>query len=169
MRSGADRVEGQLEIGGRRADKWASRPGGDGGASAARGAGGRPWRLGVAHAGVAGSATRQPGGPWHCARPGQGGRPWGAPDGPRRALGCGRNAMGRGARKGWDGPGKRARGDGAGPCAQAGQGEGLGWLRKLGKQCPILFSSFYSFFLFLFIFMHKKELQIKWIHTRTMR
>jgi hypothetical protein len=58
MRYGADRVEGQMEIGGRRADMWAPRPGGDGGASAARGAEGRPWRLGVAHARVAGSATR---------------------------------------------------------------------------------------------------------------
>jgi hypothetical protein len=60
MRCRADRVEGQLEFGGRRADMWAPRPGGDGGASALRGAGGRPWRLGVAHAWVAGRATRQP-------------------------------------------------------------------------------------------------------------
>jgi hypothetical protein len=85
---------------------WAPRPGGDGGASAARGARGRPWRLGVAHARVAGRATRQPGGPWRGARSGHRGRPWGG-GGPRRALGT----MGRGERKGWDGLGKAGYGE----------------------------------------------------------
>jgi hypothetical protein len=78
----------------------------------------------------------------------------------RWAAASGKAGMGRG---------KRATGRWSWAVRKLARGEGLGWLRKLGKQSPILFSSFYSFLLFLFIFVHKKELQIKWIHTRTMR
>jgi hypothetical protein len=81
---------GSWKFGGRRADMWAPLPGGDGGASAARGARRRPWRLGVAHARVVGCATRQPGGPWHDARPSHGGRPGAGWAEARAGMGCGR-------------------------------------------------------------------------------
>jgi hypothetical protein len=54
----------------------------------------------------------------------------------------------------------RARGSGPGtrPDGLGGQRRGAG---------PFLFSSFDYFLLFLFVFIHKKELQFKWIHTQT--
>jgi hypothetical protein len=71
----------------------------------------------------------------------------GARGGPRHALGWGRGAMGRGARKGWGGPGKAGYGEvELGHARGLARGEGLGWLMKLGKQCPILFSYFILFF-----------------------
>jgi hypothetical protein len=55
-------------------------------------------------------------------------------------------------------------------CWRTGEEVELGWLRKLGKQDLFsIFSIFYSFILFLFIIIHKKEHPIKWIHTKTIR
>jgi hypothetical protein len=82
-------------------------------------------------------------------------REWAAPAGSAGwPGGPGRQGHGVGYASVWEWAGHAAR------WAGGEQSRGAG---------PFLFSSFDYFLLFLFVFIHKKELQIKWIHTQTIR
>jgi hypothetical protein len=68
---------------------------------------------------------------------------------------------------GWGGLSKRAS-QGSRPSMGGRRNcAGLAGERKEVELGFFLFSSLDYFLLFLFIFIHKKELQIKWIHTKT--
>jgi hypothetical protein len=97
----------------------------------------------------------------------------GSRDGLRRRLGGIAAGMGR---PGWErGNGLVGRGGKGTAWATRARGSGPGTRPDglAGEQSrgagPFLFSSFDYFLLFLFVFIHKKELQIKWIHTQTIR